>query len=259
MYPAVSLPCLSVSSASRHHQEERRSMPNRDPDRPDWDIPLGMAELGAMAVVGGVAYTLGGFSFYGIEFLPYWPRMGGWTIGLSVLAAAFGTFAEWLIWTGRAARAFPFSAMWRTGPGAMAAAGILVALAIGWWSAHPQYQCAVLGLPLLGLLAFAGVVMLQDSIVTTLRKAGRTTAAVAALLALEAGMMFMIGEWLAIGHFQKGLAHFQTEGQAERPISTFGAVDFRVDYARREIVLRTRAGAGDPVEIRRPLAAFACN
>jgi DNA-binding CsgD family transcriptional regulator len=33
-------------------------MPNRDPDQPDWDIPLGMAGLAAVAVVGGVAYTL---------------------------------------------------------------------------------------------------------------------------------------------------------------------------------------------------------
>jgi hypothetical protein len=233
-------------------------MPNRDPDKPEWDLPLGFAGLGAMAIVGGVAYTLGDFAFYGFEFLPYWHLIGGWTVGMSVLAAAFGTLAECLIWNGRMGRVVPFSTMWRTAPGAIAAASILVALAVAAWSAHAQYQCAVLSMPFLGVLAFAGVVTLQDSILLVLRKVGRTTAAFAALLVLEAGMMFMTGEWLAISHFQKGLAHFHNEGRAEWAISAFSDADFHVDYARREIVLRTNAGAGGPVETRRPLAAFAC-
>jgi hypothetical protein len=234
-------------------------MSNRDPDKPQWDIPLGMAGLAAMGLVGGGAYTLGSFSFHGFEFLPYWPQLGGWTTGPSVFAAAFGTFAEYLIWSGRATRAFPFSAMRRTIPGAMVSAGILVVLAISYWYAHPQYRCALLGMPFLGVLAFAGIMTLQDSIVTALRTAGRTTAAFAALLTLEAGMMFLTGEWLAVGDFQKGLAHFHNEGRAEWPLSHLGSADFHIDYARREIVLRTNAGAGGPVEIRRPLAAFACN
>jgi hypothetical protein len=234
-------------------------MSNRDSNKPDWDIPFGMAGLAAMAVVGGVAYTLGGFSFYGLEFLPYWPLMGAWTIGLSVFAAAFGSLAEGLIWTGRATRAFPFSAMWRTLPGAIIAASLLVVLAGSYAYAHPQYRCALLGMPFLGMLAFAGVMTLQDSIVVTLRKSGRTMAAFAAVLVLEAGMMFLTGEWLAVGDFQKGLGHFQKEGRAEWAISHDGAADFHVDYARREIVLRTTAGTGSPVDIRRPLAAFACN
>jgi hypothetical protein len=65
-------------------------------------------------------------------------------------------------------------------------------------------------------------------------------------------MMFMTGEWLAIGDFQKGLGHFNNEGRAEWSISHLGSADVHVDYARREIVLRTTAGAGGTVEIRRP-------
>ncbi len=232
-------------------------MPIADRDKPQWDIPFGHVGIAAMAIVGGVAYTFGEFAFYGFAFLPVLHLMGGWMVGLGVFAAAFGTLAESMIWSGQAGRTLRFARMWRTLPGAITAAGIVAALAIAGWIAHPQVQCIVVGLPVLGLVVFAGVITLQDAIVMTLRKAGWTAAAFAALLVLEAGMMFMTGEWLAIGDYRKGLDHFQKEGRAEWSIAGSEGVFF-IDYARQDIVLRPNGGAGTPREIRRPLPAFAC-
>jgi hypothetical protein len=212
-----------------------------------------------MAIVGGAAYTLGEFTFYGFQFLPYWPLMGGWMVGVSVLSGAWATLGECLIWNGAVARRMPFGRRWRNIPGAIVAAGILVVLAIACWLAHPQYQCAFLGMPILGLLAFAGIISLQDPIVHVLRGSARPAVALAAVLVLEAVMMLMIGEWMAIDNYRKGLAHFQNEHQAEWNIAGLGGgTDFHVDYARQEIVLRTRTVGGSPVEIRRSLAGFAC-
>jgi hypothetical protein len=225
----------------------------------DWDVPLGSIGLGAMAIVGGAAYTIGEFTFYGFQFLPYWPLMGGWMIGTTILSGAWGTLGECLVWNGGVARRMPFWRKWRNVTGAIVAAGILAVLVIACWFAHPQYQCAFLSLPILGLFAFAGIVSLQDPIAHALRAFGRPAFALAALLALEAVMMFMIGEWMAIDGYRKGLAHFQTEHHAEWSIAALGGgTDFRVDYARQEIVLRTRTLAGSPVEIRRSLAGFVC-
>jgi hypothetical protein len=225
----------------------------------DWDVPLGSVGLAAMAVVGGAAYTLGEFSFYGFQFLPYWPLMGGWMIGTSVMAGAWGTMGECLVWNGGLAGRMPFWRTWRNVLGAIMAAGILVVLVIACWLAHPQYQCAFLAAPFLGLLAFAGVVSLQDPIAHALRALGRPAVALAALLALESVMTFMIGEWMAIDSYRKGLAQFQKDRQAEWSIAALGGgTDFHIDYARQEIVLRTRTLAGAPVEIRRSIAGFVC-
>jgi len=61
--------------------------------------------------------------------------------------------------------------------------------------------------------------------------------------------MFLIGEWMAIDNYRKGLAHFQNEHRAYWSISTSGGTDFYFDYGQREIVLRTRTLTGDPLEI----------
>jgi len=233
-------------------------MPDRDPTRPNWVVPLGWVGIGAMAIVGGAAYTLGEFAFYGYEFLPYWPTIGGWMVGMTVFAAAFGTLLECIIWNGGAGRALAFASMLRNGPGALAAAGILVALAIACWAAHAQYQCVFMSTPFIGLLAFATITSLQDPILHVLRQSGRPAAAFAALLVLEAGVMFGIGEGLAIDHYRKGLEHFQKEHRTEQSISSGGGGDFHIDYARQEIVLQMTAGIGGPREIRRSVAGFVC-
>ena len=232
-------------------------MPDRDPTSPIWDVPLGFIGIGAMVIVGGGAYTLGEFAFYGYEFLPYWPMLDGWIVGTTMLAAAFGTFATCLNWRGATARALPFAHLWRSGPGALAAAGILVALAIAYWAAHPQYQCAFMSAPFIGLLLFGGFTSLQGPIIHVLRELGRPAVALLVLLVLEAGLMFGIGEGLSIDYYHKGLEHFQKERRAEWSVAQSGRADLRIDYARQEIILRINAGdAGGPQEISRSLAGF---
>jgi hypothetical protein len=78
-------------------------MPYR-PDTPQWDIPFGFVGIGAMALVGGIACTLGEFTVYGLQFLPYWHLIAGASAGLTVFAAASGTLVECLIWNGRRPR-----------------------------------------------------------------------------------------------------------------------------------------------------------
>jgi hypothetical protein len=231
-------------------------MPDRDPTRPNWVVPLGWIGIGAMAIVGGAAYTLGEFTFYGYEFLPYWPMIGGWMVGMTVLAAAFGTFAEYLNWKRAAARDLPFADMWGRFPGTITAAGILAALAIAWWTTQTEYQCALLSTPILGLVAFAGILALHSPIAHVLRRIGRPVVALVTLLLLEACLMFTIGEGLAVDHYRKGLEHFRKERQAEWSIGS--GENFHVDYARREIVLRLDVGPGGPREIRRSLAELVC-
>jgi hypothetical protein len=223
----------------------------------DWDIPLGPVGLGAMALVGGAAFTLGEFSFYGFEFLPYWPLMAGPMVGFSVMAGAWGTLLECLIWNGAVASRMPFWRRWRTVRGATVAAGIIAVLVIAYWSLHAPYRCAFLAMPLLGLPAFAAITSLQDPIAHLLRAFGRPAVSLAVLLVLEAVMTFMIGEWMAIDHYRKGLGHFQREHQAEWSIAALGGgSDFHFDYARQEIVLRSRSVRGEPIEIRRSFAGF---
>lgn len=222
-----------------------------------WDIPLGPVGLAAMAIVGGAAFTLGEFTVYGLQFLAYLHLMGGWILGLAAFAAASGTLLECIIWNGRLGRNQRLLPSWPSGRRAVVAAGVLVVLAASCLVAHQQYQCLLFKAAFLFLIVFgvAGVT-LQEPILRHLRYAGRTAAAFAALLVLEAGIIFLIGEWMAIGGYQKGLTRFQKEGQAEWPISGSGDADFHFDYARNEIVLRTRTLAGNPVDVHRPFAGF---
>jgi len=135
---------------------------------------------------------------------------------------------------------------------------VLVVLAGACLVAHRQYQCLLLSAPVLFLIVF-GLVggTLQEPILLHLRNAKRPAAAFAALLVLEAAIIFLIGEWMAIGEYRKGLTRYQSENRAEWSISAFGGgADFYFDYARREILLRTHSLAGDPVEARRPFAGL---
>ena len=224
----------------------------------EWDIPLGPVGLGAMAIVGGAAFTLGTFNIYGLQFLPYVHLAGRWTLGLAVLAAGAGMLLECIIWNGRLGRNRRLLPSWPPGRRAALAAGILIVLAGACWFAHQQYQCLLFRASVLFLIVFALVGgTLQEPIVLHLRNAGHPAAAFAALLVLEAGIIFLIGEWMAIGEYRKGLTRFENEKRAEWPISAFGgSAEFYFDYARGVVVLRTHAPAGDPVDVHRPLAGF---
>jgi hypothetical protein len=224
----------------------------------EWDIPLGPIGLGAMAIVGGAAFTLGTFNIYGLQFLPYLHLTGGWVLGLAVLAAASGTLLECIIWNGRLGRNRRLLASWPSGRRAALAAGILIVLAGACSVAHPSYQCLLFRASVLFLIVFALVgVTLQEPIVLHLRNAGRPAVAFTALLVFEASIIFLIGEWMAIGEYRKGLTRFENDKRAEWPISAFGGgADFYFDYARNEVVLRTHTLAGNPVDVHRPLAAF---
>jgi hypothetical protein len=225
-----------------------------EPHIGDWDIPLGPTGLAAMAIVGGAAFTLGQFAFYGLEFLPYWHLIGGWSVGLAVFAAASGTLLECIIWNGRLGPGGRFPRSWHPTRRGLAAAALLAVLAIGCALAHRQFQCLLFTAPPLFLIVFAVAGKLQEPILLALRRVGRAGAAFAALLVLEAAIMFGIGEWMAIGHYGKGLGHFEKDKRGYWSITTTDRTDFYIDYARREIVLRTRTFAGEPVEITRAIA-----
>jgi hypothetical protein len=229
-------------------------MPYRDSSKGQWDIPLGPVGIGAMAIVGAVAFTLGQFNFYGLEFLAYLHLMGAWVLGVAVFAAASGTLLECIIWNGRLGDSRRLLRSWPSGRRAMLATGLLVMLAGAWLLAHQQYQCLLFTAPVVFLIVFALVGgTLQEPILFHLRGVGRPLAAFAALLALEAGIIFLIGEWMAMGEYRKGLTRFQNENRAEWSISASGGgAEFYFDYARQETVLRTHTIAGDPVEVRRP-------
>jgi len=222
------------------------------------EIPFGPVGIGAMAIVGGIAFTLGQFAFYGFEFLRYLHLMGGWMLGLAVFAAASGTIIECVAWNGRLGRGARFLKSLRPAERAVVAAGILGALALAGGLARSQYQCLLFNAPPLFLIVFALATGLQQPILFALRDAGRAGAAFAVLLLLEAGILFGIGEWMAVGHYAKGLAHFQTEKRAGWSISTTDRTDFYIDYARQEVVLVSRTLAGDPLDVRRSLADFVC-
>jgi hypothetical protein len=222
----------------------------------DWDIPLGPVGLGAMAIVGAVAFTLGQFNVYGLQFLPYLHLIGGTVVGTSIFAAAVGTLLECIIWNGRLGRSRRLLPSWPSSRRALLAAGLLIVLAGACLLAHQQYQCLLFRASVLFLIVFGLAGTLQEPILRHLRYAGRPAAAFAALLVLEAGIIFLIGEWMAVGEYRKGLARFQKENRAEWPIAAGGSADFYFDYARSEIVLRTHTLAGDPVEARRPFVGL---
>jgi hypothetical protein len=208
-----------------------------------------------MAIVGGAAFVLGEYSFYGWEFLAYWPVTAGWSQTLVLLAALWATFLEFLMWRQLSRRARPLgsprSIRWAT-----AAAAGLVALALAYWLAHPQYQCLLARQSIVGMPLLAVVFGLHYPILRALREARRAGAALAATLVLEACLIFLVGELMAVDHYRKGLAHFQNEASAHWSISTAGATDFYFDYTRQEIVLRTRSIGGAPLDIRRSFGQF---
>lgn len=108
----------------------------------------------------------------------------------------------------------------------------------------------------MGLLVFAIVCCLQAPIVLTLRNLRRYGAAFAAMLIIEDGFIFLIGELLAVDHYRKGLQHFANENRPEWSISTSSGADFHFDYAQKDLVLKTPVGGADPLEIRRSFAGF---
>jgi len=222
-----------------------------------WDIPLGPVGFGAMAIVGAVAFTLGQFNIYGLQFLAYLHLIGGSVVGTAILAAASGTLLECIVWNGRLGGNRRLLSSWPSGRRVLLAAGLLVALAGAWLFAHQQYQCLLFRASALFPIVFVLVGgTLQEPILRHLRYAGRPAVAFAALLVLEAGIIFLIGEWMAVAEYGKGLARFQKENRAEWPIAAGGSADFYFNYARNEIVLRTHTLAGDPVEVRRPFAGL---
>jgi hypothetical protein len=222
-----------------------------------WDIPLGSLGLAAMGITGGAAYTIGEFSFYGFEFLPYWHLIGGWFVGMTALAAAFGTFAECIIWNGGTGRRARLFSTWHPTHRGILAGGAYAALALAYILVAWQAQCLMIAAAPLGLVVFALAASLQHPVLHALRRLGRIAAAVSLLLVFEAFMMFAIGAWLARSDYSKGLARFTQDRQAEWPIG-FGGADFHFDFASQEIVLRTRTIGGSPVEIRRSFAGLAC-
>ena len=230
-------------------------MRHEEPHIGDWDIPRGPVGLAAMAIVGGLAFTLGQFAFYGLTFLPYWHLIGGWSVGLAVFAAASGTLLECIVWNGRLGPGGRFLKSWHPTRRGLAAAGVLGVLVIACAVAHRQYQCALFAAPPLFLVVFAVAGKLQEPILLALRRVGRSGAAFAALLVLEAAIMFGIGEWMAVGHYGKGLTQFEKEKRGYWSISTTDRSDFYVDYARQEVVLRAHTFAGAPLEISRSIAA----
>ena len=229
-------------------------MRHEEPHIGNWDIPWGPAGLGAMAIVGGLAFTLGQFAFYGPAFLPYWHLIGGWSVGLAVFAAASGTLLACLTWNDRLGPGVRLPKSWHPTRKGYVAAGILVVLAIACIVAHPQYQCVLFTAPPLFLIVFAVAAKLQEPILLALRRVGRHGAAFAAVLLMEAFIMFGIGEWLAVSHYSKGLTHFEKEKRGDWSISTTDRSDFYIDYARQAVVLRTHTLAGEPLEVSRPIA-----
>ncbi|HEY4404164.1 MAG TPA: hypothetical protein VGN55_05870 [Xanthobacteraceae bacterium] len=228
-------------------------MRHEDPHIGDWDIPRGPAGLAAMAIVGGVGFTLGQFAFYGFAFLPYWHLIGGWFVGLAVFAAAAGTLLACLTWNDRLGPGVRLPKAWHPTRRGQLAAGILVVLAIVCAVAHRQYQCVLFTAPPLFLIVFAVAGKLQEPIVLALRRVGRHATAFAVVLVMEAAILFGMGEWMAVGHYGKGLGHFDKEKRGYWSISTTDRSDFYVDYARQEIILRTHTFGGEPLEITRAM------
>ncbi len=221
------------------------------------DIPLGPTGLGAMAIVGGLASMLGASSFWGFDFLAYWQVLAGWGPGLAS-GAIMGTFIQCLAWNEQLLRPGRFLPSWRPTDRAALAAGIIAVVAVAYGCVLAADQCLLIDAPLLPLIALGITLQMQKPILLALRNAGRPRAVLAALLVVEAGIMFSIGESMSADWYRKGLRHYQTESSTYWPSSPTSFADIYLDFAQHERVLRTRTLAGDPVEVRRPLPAFAC-
>jgi hypothetical protein len=216
-------------------------------------LPFGGIGILFIAIVAMVAFTLGQFTFLGPHFLAYWSLvLGGWMAGLIVLFAVWGIGIECFIWSGLLLQSTrsPAALRWL-------AAVLIIFLAIC-ALAHRQYQCLLIAMPVLSVLVFAITAGGQVSIIQALREKGGDRAAFAALLILAAIMMFLDGELMAIDHYRKGLGHFQNDHSAIFTIPSSGRADFFFDYERREVVLKTRLGVVDPLDVRRSFADFEC-
>jgi hypothetical protein len=221
-------------------------------------LPFGMPGAFAVALMAAVAFTLGQFAVFGLEFLAYWRFVwGGWLAGLIAFSVVWGTGIEAFVWRDGGTvseRRLSASARALLGP----AAALIAGLVAFWLLARRDYQCLLVTTPSLSLLVFAITAFGQLPIIRYLREAGRDRAAFAALLPLTVVMMFFDGEMMAVDHYRKGLAHFQNERRAIWSIPSSDRVDFFFDYAQREVVLKAIAGSDGPLEVRRSLAGFAC-
>jgi hypothetical protein len=126
-----------------------------------------------------------------------------------------------------------------------------------YWLAHRDFQCLLVTMPSWGLVVFAITVVLQYPIIQPIRNRGRDGAAFVVLLILEAVMMFLSGETMAIDHYRKGLEHFQKDHRPIWSIPSSDSADFFFDFERKEVVLKA-LGTGDPLEVRRSFADFKC-
>jgi hypothetical protein len=222
-------------------------------------LPFGRSGIVFISLVAAGAFTFGRFGFIGLEFLTHWSLvLGGWSAGLTVLSAVWGAGIECVVWgmaVGRPLRIVP--AGLSSEAARLLFGGAYVVLLGFCWLMYQEFQCFLVAMPLLGLLVFAVTVLFQVPIIKPFRDAGRDKIAFAVLFVLEAVMMFLDGQGMAIDHYRKGLVHFQKDHQAIFSIPSSSRANFFFDYGRKEVVLMTR-DASDPVEIRRSLAHFKC-
>jgi hypothetical protein len=227
-----------------------------------WNLPFGGIGILVIAIVAMVAFTLGSFTFLGLQFLAYWPLvLGDGMAALIVLSAVWGTAIECIIWMERRwlqSGTSPDSLTrillsdWVAQPWS---AAILITFFLAVCVlAHRQYQCFLVTTPVLFLFVFAIMSFGQLPIIHALRREGRDRAAFAALLFLAAVMIFLVGEVLTVDHYRKGLEHFHNDHSAAFSIPSSDRADFFFDYEHREVVLRTGLGA----EVRRSFADLGC-
>src|ERR1700681_4011538 len=168
--------------------------------------PGGVVGVLAIAVTALVTFTLGQFSFFGLEFLAHWQlSLGGSLPGFLLFSAVWGTGIQCIIWAGAGARAGPFGARaWaRVGPGTQSwLGGLLVVLLLSWWLARDEHDCVLMAMPATSLLVFGLTLVCEGLVIHRIRAAGHDRAAFAALLALAALMMFSEGEIMAVDHFR---------------------------------------------------------
>jgi hypothetical protein len=220
------------------------------------NLPFGGIGILVIAAVAAVAFTLGQFTFLGLQFLVYWPLvLGGWMAVLIGLSAVWGIGIECFIWIALRRQSARSPAAWSA---QRWLAGVLIIFLSIYALAHLQYQCLLVALPVLTVFVFAITAFGQVLIIQTLRERGRDRVAFAALLVLTAVMMFLDGELMAVDHYRKGLGHFQNDHSAIFTIPSSGRADFFFDYEYREVVLKTRLGADNPLDVRRSLSDFEC-
>lgn len=222
-----------------------------------FEMPYGgLVGLIAIAVTALVAFTLGQFSFFGLSFLAYWQlSLVGWLPVFLLFSTVWGTGLQWSIWTdakvgGRAWVPVP--------PGAAPWIGALLGvLLFAWWRAPEQHDCVLMAHPFAGLIGFGVILLGEAAIIRRLRGAGRDPAAFAALLALEAVMLFSTGEGMAVDAFRKALGHFEREHARIFSITDSGETQFVMDFERKEFVLSARIG-DRPFEFSRPFPSRVC-